>query len=213
MNTAQTIFFVAIAALINTFTLGARCAAADTPAAVPVRKVVLDVDLYGKKEELTLCFVSIGGMIVRAHDTKCPTKKGFDTSEALLLRRLHAKRDLLKGFTLVFTKYDLFVLRGKFFQWAAGVTYASKPWHTGKTIRFIVVTTEGTRNCSVASTVNHELGHAAFGRVGLSSDWLDEPDDTPCTYDDGSALRRIVMTPGEELPEGPIRKTFEDFEH
>ncbi len=170
-------------------------------AEVPVRKFVTNHELYADKEKLPLCFVSAGGIKVRVFEGACPKKEEFEKNTAGLLSRLGAKRDLFKGFTTVYTKHALMgLLGGSRYIWADGTSNFGKST-SGAAVRFIVLTSHESKNCDVSSTQIHELGHMAFVKIGLSSAWLDEDDDTPCTYDDAHPLRKVVMTPGEEAPQ------------
>lgn len=173
---------------------------------VPVRTFVQTGDLLAAKASLKKCFTTKGGIDVRVLDQVCPSKAGLEREVADMTQKLGAKRELLEGFTFVFTKHVIMRHLGDSnMRWLAGVTY-----HGGsENVKFIVVTTHDSHFCSIVSTTRHEIGHAAFFAVDMSSQWLDEPDPTPCTDDDGSELRRIVMTPGEKLPPGPIRDKFE----
>ena len=176
---------------------------------VRVHTVIFSPQVAGKEDTLRLCFTTKGGVDVRTLDLdQCPKRKAFEKEEAGLLARLGARRDLLEGYTVVFTRHIVMVPSDGVFIWADGVMHYGK-LDDGHTVKLIVVTTHKTRSCAMAETLRHELGHAAFTAVGMTSEWLDTQDDTHCDYTDDNELAQIVMTPGKNLPPGPIRARFE----
>lgn len=180
---------------------------------VKVYSMIISDKLYEDPDTLSklkLCFTSAGGIDVRVIDNPCPNRVKFEVEASSLLKRLGAKPNLLKGYTVVFTKHMLMSVFNNNLLWVNGVTHSGK-LENGRRIRVIALTVGDTKNCPVVHTLRHELGHGAFIEIGLSSDWLDVDEVKSCNYDDASALKRVVMVPGVRLPAGPIRAKFEAF--
>ncbi len=185
----------------------AHASRADDGTFVGARTFVMSQDFIRNEDHAKLCFVSKGGVEVRAYDNACPVEKTYQAEESGILKRLGARRNLLRGYTVIFTRHMIFSfdVSTREFMIVNGVTHTGQ-LRDGTKVALILVGTHKTTDCTPRITLRHELGHAIFIRAAYDSSFLDHaPDSTPCDFSDNHLLEQVVMILGKELPRGPIR--------
>lgn len=203
-------FLLALAALSMVIFLAALVRA-DDGTFTGARGFVISQDFIRNEDLSKLCFVSKGGANVRAYDSPCPIEKVYNAEEQGLLKRLGARKKLLRGWDVIFTRHMIFVFDPRTGQFVLvnGVTHHGELADEAKTqVRLVMVSNRDDAACQPRITLRHELAHAIFLVAGMDSSFLDHaPDATPCDFSDNTVLEQIVYNQGavRELPPGPLR--------
>lgn len=193
----STVSKIKLALLAIAISLGlsvtARAQEVRTEAGVQVFEFVATHQAAGKGDA---CYITEKtGVVVLTVGAECPPAAELDNEITALLNRLGAPVNLLKGTKFTFTKPWLIAnINGRWIL-LDGATYAKEP-------NQVLVTTSAA---NVPNTTRHELGHAAWNRIGMPSAFLDKDADSP--------EKKAVLNLDSKLPEGPARTLFEAWKH
>ncbi len=176
--------------------LAVSCPANAGPQDVKVLEFVIDKDV---RQNALDCYTTSTGITIKTID-ECPAQADVEREINALFKRIGAKPGHLHGHDVTFTNRRVlsFIYGG--WRWMHGVTYWRNPkqWWA-PWFAFSVVSTHGK---PAMDTFIHELGHAAFAKIGMDSKFLDTKEPSP---EKDAVLDRTKRLPKDH----PARKKFQ----
>ena len=167
------------------------------PQDLEVLEFVVDHDVRAHAME---CYTTSTGVIIKTVDS-CPNRKVVEREIKALLKRLGASKDHLLGHDVSFTNHRMLARMGYGWVYVNGVTWFRTPGLFLPWSSWSAVSTHPKNGMGTIDVLVHELGHAAFEKIGIDTDFLD--------VDKDSVEKTAVMDRTKRLPKDhPARVKF-----